>query len=506
MVLSDTRVITHNEMNSPMPNNQSHPKTAKDHPATTNGAETGNAGNNYVFSSLGRQSSIYSLTLDEFQHTLCDGGKNFGSMNMDEFLNSIWTAEENQQALNVTSTNNNNNSTQQKEGNHNNTNAVGASNHHSQALTNFVGSNVRGLANQPSLGRQGSLTLPAPLCRKTVDEVWSEIQRSQHQEPRREQRRKRANNNNPDSNNSGAARNSNKPGAQRQQTFGEMTLEDFLIRAGVVQEQGASAPLVSGPPPHNHLQQQQQQQQQHHYGLYQNNNPQVGQAFVRPIMTMAHGGIPAGYQNMPPQNNTAAGEACGYGAANGKRINGYAPAQPTPPPLPPGAMVYGGRVGNGAVPLPPGYGAAGLGMTSPVSPVSSDGMCAPGQVDSSVGHYGVDMGAALGGRKRGIDGPVEKVVERRQRRMIKNRESAARSRARKQAYTVELEAELNQLREENAQLKQALEELERQKNQQHMEEMLLLQQQQQQQQSEPSKAQKAQEKLRVMRRSSSCQI
>jgi len=37
--------------------------------------------------------------------------------------------------------------------------------------------------------------------------------------------------------------------------------------------------------------------------------------------------------------------------------------------------------------------------------------------------------------------------------MIKNRESAARSRARKQAYTVELEAELNHLKEENARLK-----------------------------------------------------
>jgi hypothetical protein len=36
------------------------------------------------------------------------------------------------------------------------------------------------------------------------------------------------------------------------------------------------------------------------------------------------------------------------------------------------------------------------------------------------------------GRKRCSEAPVEKVIERRQRRMIKNRESAARSRARKQ--------------------------------------------------------------------------
>uniref|UniRef100_A0A0A9K9C9 Uncharacterized protein n=1 Tax=Arundo donax TaxID=35708 RepID=A0A0A9K9C9_ARUDO len=42
--------------------------------------------------------------------------------------------------------------------------------------------------------------------------------------------------------------------------------------------------------------------------------------------------------------------------------------------------------------------------------------------------------------------------DRRHRRMIKNRESAARSRARKQAYTNELELELAQLRRENQML------------------------------------------------------
>ncbi|ONK71249.1 uncharacterized protein A4U43_C04F6460 [Asparagus officinalis] len=66
---------------------------------------------------------------------------------------------------------------------------------------------------------------------------------------------------------------------------------------------------------------------------------------------------------------------------------------------------------------------------------------------------GGERTAKMNGRKRAGWGGGEG-VERRQRRMIKNRESAARSRARKQAYTVELEGELNLLKEENARLRE----------------------------------------------------
>ncbi|KAG2698288.1 hypothetical protein I3760_07G144300 [Carya illinoinensis] len=54
---------------------------------------------------------------------------------------------------------------------------------------------------------------------------------------------------------------------------------------------------------------------------------------------------------------------------------------------------------------------------------------------------------------------VEDPIDRRHKRMIKNRGSAARSRARKQAYTNELELEVARLQKENARLRRQQEEL-----------------------------------------------
>ncbi|XP_021890717.1 ABSCISIC ACID-INSENSITIVE 5-like protein 3 [Carica papaya] len=56
-------------------------------------------------------------------------------------------------------------------------------------------------------------------------------------------------------------------------------------------------------------------------------------------------------------------------------------------------------------------------------------------------------------KRRYTDEMMEKTIERRQKRMIKNRESAARSRARKQAYTNHLENEVFHLRKTNSWLK-----------------------------------------------------
>ncbi|RDY07453.1 Protein ABSCISIC ACID-INSENSITIVE 5, partial [Mucuna pruriens] len=384
---------------------------------------------NHQLSSLGRQSSIYSLTLDEFQHTLWESGKNFGSMNMDEFLTSIWSAEENQ----VLNNNNNMNN-----------------------LSLSEASTEKGMIRkQPSLPRQGSLTLPAPLCRKTVDEVWSEIHRGQQS-----QHQQQLQNNN---NNCGSASNNinaqNTESAPRQPTFGEMTLEDFLIKAGVVREQCAMTAMSVQASSVQNLQQQ--------YGMYPNNNPTIGPSFVgRPMMGISGGA--AGNVVAPPYQAVPQSGSGGLGVIG--ESSGY-----------PAGVCFGGRGVNG-----------GAGYVAAVSPVSPEGI---GTGENS-GQFGMDMGA-LRGRKRVLDGPVEKVVERRQRRMIKNRESAARSRARKQAYTVELEAELNQLKEENGQLKLALAELERRRKQQYLEEVKGRVQ---------TNAQKAKKKLRSLRRTLSCPL
>ncbi|KAJ6381296.1 hypothetical protein OIU77_030050 [Salix suchowensis] len=367
MVVTESELNSQSEVESPLQPDQ---QQAKNHP----------------LSSLCRQSSIYSLTLDEFQHTLCESGRNFGSMNMDEFLANIWTAEENQ----ATATS-----------------------------ANMSGNNQIIIDNNAS----------QHLCvGKTVDEVWSEIQKGQ----------------------TGGAANSggnvqNPKTAPHQATFGEMTLEDFLIKAG--DREGTVDSAISA--------------------------TTTWAGFVaRPVLGMAAGG---GVMHQ--------GFAAPIGESPG-RSGGYElPAAST-------AAVYGGRAGNGG-----GYGQGhGVGTVAPLSPMSSDGMVT--NFDNSGNQFGMDMGG-LRGRERIIDGPVEKVAERRQRRMIKNRESAARSRARKQAYTVELEAELNQLKEENKQLQHALAELERKRKQQCFEEPRL---------KAHTKARKTKEKLRLMRRNSSCSL
>ncbi|XP_039133422.1 bZIP transcription factor 12-like isoform X2 [Dioscorea cayenensis subsp. rotundata] len=85
---------------------------------------------------------------------------------------------------------------------------------------------------------------------------------------------------------------------------------------------------------------------------------------------------------------------------------------------------------------------------------------------------GGDLGKGGRGRKRSAMDPVDRATLQRQKRMIKNRESAARSRERKQAYTLELETLVTQLEEENGRLLKELEEQNRERLQQLMKNLI----------------------------------
>ncbi|RLN04831.1 hypothetical protein C2845_PM13G19990 [Panicum miliaceum] len=311
---------------------------------------------------LSRQGSIYSLTFDEFQSTLggMGGGlgKDFGSMNMDELLRSIWTAEE------------------------------------SQAMASASASASAAGEDGAALERQGSLTLPRTLSVKTVDEVWRDFVRE------------------------GRPAGGAEPQPSRQPTLGEMTLEEFLVRAGVVRDNPAAAAMAA--------------------------------AAAVPVQPVAPRPIQA-------VSNGASIFFGNFGAANdaGAGAMGFAPV---------GIGDQG--MGNGLMP-----GVAGMASAAvTLSPVDTSAA----QLDS-VGKGNGDLSSPIApvpypyegvirGRRSGAG--VEKVVERRHRRMIKNRESAARSRARKQAYTMELEAEVQKLKELNAELQKKQEEImEMQKNQ-----------------------------------------
>ncbi|MQM18034.1 hypothetical protein Taro_051020 [Colocasia esculenta] len=337
---------------------------------------------------LAKQSSLLSLTLDEIQTTVCEPGKSFGSMNLDELLTNIWTIEK---------------------GSPDGGGVMPAS---VQPGVPDAAADGAGSLPQASLCREGSLTMiKPPLRRKTVDEVWSEIHREEQQalqgDMQIQQHQDLA------------------EGVPRHPALGEMTLEDFLVKAGVVRESGC--PPLSPPPPLNQFPLQSPPlQQQDRYDF--------SEGYTR----AGCGGTP-----MP---------TVGYGDHHN---------QPTTP----ANGVYHGHRRQQKRLLVNDH----VGVGSPVSPVSSDGF---GAVQVGSGNVGgerwggsrrgggsgaepVGMSGGSGGRKRILDGrPLEKVVERRQRRMMKNRESAARSRARKQAYTVELEKELDFLKEENARLQE----------------------------------------------------
>ncbi|GER56624.1 abscisic acid responsive elements-binding factor3 [Striga asiatica] len=341
---------------------------------------------------LARQSSIYSLTFDEFQNTLGGPGKDFGSMNMEDLLKSIWTAEESQ--------------------------AFQAS---------MVGAN--GSASGGNLQRQGSLTLPRTLSQKTVDEVWRDVLKETT-----------------GFNGEGSSL------GQREPTLGEMTLEDFLFKAGVVREDvqpalrsngqyiyGASNGNASGftgfqpQPSQNNVMLTGQQADKNSVILNSANvginmssatvttspqQPQLQPLFPKQTTVTFSSQTQIGGSNSQLSSSVAKGPIVGTKNVvnnNSTMVQG-------------GPAVLGAGLNNGTM----------VASGSPVSNLYADTVvksCADTSPSVSPSPY--NFGEV--GKGRRSNSSLEKVVERRRRRMIKNRESAARSRARKQEELMEMQ-------------------------------------------------------------------
>lgn len=391
------------------------------------------AGNLKSSSSIARQGSIYSLTLDEFQNVLGDPGKSFGSMNMDEFLKNIWTVEE------------------------------------SQAMAAAMGTGLPSEELNHGIQRQASVSLPRTLSRKTVDDVLKDLTRGSLEM---------------DSN----ITSSDSSSHERQVTLGEMTLEDFLVKAGVVKtDDSGSAPLIPFGMNFDNLLGE----------MPASSKSKAGERFgelIAPFgMKGAEGEKPVVTLSLSAGANRPVSHV-GHEARLIEPVNHASPAIHPPewlssngfkteisfshPPvnntlhqhaLEAGARkggMNGGLIGGRGV-LGPDLGATS-GGTSPASLVPKTGSPQSPLLDGIVPSYDSMMlhspvpyavDGMIRGRKREFGGSLEKVVERRQKRMIKNRESAARSRARKQAYTVELEEEVSHLKEENMRLRQHEEEM-----------------------------------------------
>ncbi|CAA0807525.1 ABSCISIC ACID-INSENSITIVE 5-like protein 6 [Striga hermonthica] len=346
---------------------------------------------------LARQSSIYSLTFDEFQNTLGGPGKDFGSMNMEDLLKSIWTAEE------------------------------------SQAFhSSTVGANGSGSGG--NLQRQGSLTLPRTLSQKTVDEVWRDVLKET----------------------TGVHGEGSSLG-QREPTLGEMTLEDFLVKAGVVREDvqpalrsngqyiyGAPNGNASGftgfqPQPSQNSAMLTSQQADKNSIILNSSNVGINMSSATVTTSSQQ---PQLQPLFPKQTTVTFSSPLQIGGNNSQLSSSVAKGGP---------IVGTKNVMNNNSTMVQG-GPAVIGGGSPVNNMYADTVV-KSCVDTSPSVSPSPYNFGEVGRGRRSNSSLEKVVERRRRRMIKNRESAARSRARKQAYTLELEAEVVKLKEMNEELR-----------------------------------------------------
>ncbi|KAI7748934.1 hypothetical protein M8C21_021240, partial [Ambrosia artemisiifolia] len=300
-------------------------------------------------SDLTRESSIHAMTFDELQHTLGGSGKDVGSMNMDEFLKTIWTSEETQ--------------------------------------TMGLSSDLRVADDDVNARRTFS--------RKTVDEVWRELHKQ-----------------NGGFSDVNLITELNLQPQEKHPALGEMTLEEFLRKVGVVAQNG------------------QMRTKQSRFGdescfVYKGFHQEPVVADVRSL------------QQPKPQ----------------KILPKQAAFDLTSSIDNPTSLMNEPQLGSAVN----GTGKSDHPTKSHFRPRSPSDLFPNSNLDTSPSPPRYSYGAS-GVCERSMSGSLEKVVDRRRKRMIKNRESAARSRARKQAYTLELEAEVEKLKKINYELQKKQEE------------------------------------------------
>uniref|UniRef100_A0A0C9SA14 TSA: Wollemia nobilis Ref_Wollemi_Transcript_5392_2063 transcribed RNA sequence n=1 Tax=Wollemia nobilis TaxID=56998 RepID=A0A0C9SA14_9CONI len=343
---------------------------------------------------VGLTSSLYSWTIEDFQSAVSNGdqaaalnesnGQNrgLGSMNMEELLRNICPAEESCGA------------------------AAGA-----------AGSVGNGNGN----GGGGSANFAGQMVRvsKTAEEVWKEITGTASANGGGG-KAGNGNANGKSNSNSCVSDKNDKVGVQRELTLGEMTLEDFLSKSGVVRQDNAAA--ASNP--------------QENWLNFQF-KPAAAAAAPQPLAIQ---------RPLPAQQQI--------------QRQMMQPRQIQQP-----AAMFGAPAAG--IPALQSSSTGSVLEASPESGVTSAFVPAATAFGNGVG-----LSSSARGKKRALEVPEDKAVEQRQRRMIKNRESAARSRERKQAYTVELESQVTQLKEENAQLSRQQEEAKKKRFKQLMETLI----------------------------------
>ncbi|KAL8483728.1 hypothetical protein ACS0TY_026420 [Phlomoides rotata] len=134
----------------------------------------------HVHQPLQRCNSWLGLTLDEVENHLGNMSKPFGSMNLDELLKKVWTAEAS----------------------------------YSSGMENVDST------PEASLQRQASWSLARAFSGKTVNEVWRDIQRGYKM-----------------------SRVEGMSNRERDPTLGETTLEDFLVKAGMYVSSASNASI-----------------------------------------------------------------------------------------------------------------------------------------------------------------------------------------------------------------------------------------------------------------------